>query len=89
MCKSSFLFEADMKGNGGDQRAVVETNPTPLCLVHGEKDTNIKNDYIKAIQYKNLFEKVYIVEDAGHAVFWDQPQRFNQILENFLRSIAA
>jgi pimeloyl-ACP methyl ester carboxylesterase len=82
------LCESNMKGSGGDEKELVETNDTPLCVVQGKKDDNINNDYIQSIKYKNLFnKKIYILEEAGHSVFWDQPEKFNKILEEFLESV--
>lgn len=81
-----YLFEADMKGIGGDQKEVVETDPTPLCVVHGAEDGNIKLPYIQSLRYKNLFNHVYVVKNAGHSVFWDQPEEFNQIFDAFASS---
>lgn len=82
------LCESNMKGSGGDEKELVETNDTPLCVVQGTQDENINNDYILSLKYKNLFNrKVHILEKAGHSVFWDQPERFNEILEQFIESV--
>lgn len=89
-CARKYLIEADLNGVGGDQKELVETDDTPLCVVQGENDTNIKNSYIlHEVAYKNLFEQVYVIKDAGHAVFWDQPKEFNNVLALFLSKIYA
>lgn len=79
------LMNSNMQGVGGDQKELVETDETPLCVVQGENDTNLKIDYIKRIKYKNLFKgEVQIIRDAGHAAFRTHPKAFNRILEEFL-----
>lgn len=77
------------KGIGGDQKAIVETDDTPLCVVQGANDQGINNQYIREkVNYKNLFNrKVYEVKDSGHAVFWQKPDEFNAILSQFLTHV--
>lgn len=74
------------KGVGGNQKKIVEEDKTPLCVIQGEKDEGINNDYILKLKYKNLFNQVYIIEKSGHAVFWEKPEEFNPILSLFLSS---
>jgi pimeloyl-ACP methyl ester carboxylesterase len=84
-----FLIKSIQAGIGGDQRAVVETDDTPLCIIQGEDDKGINNAYITSIRYKNLFRNmVHIIPDAGHSVFWNQPEKFTSILASFLESLA-
>lgn len=85
------LVDSMMKGVGGDQKALVETDETPLCIVQGSDDKGINNKFIvdSAPGYKNLFnKKVYIVENSGHAVFWQKPEEFNEILGTFLSNVS-
>lgn len=86
----AYLAESFGKGIGGDQKALVEVNETPLCVVQGLNDAGINNQYIvEAVNYKNLFnKKVYLIENSAHAVFWQQPQEFNAILSLFLAHVA-
>lgn len=83
------LAQSLSKGIGGNQKEIVETNNTPLCVVQGKNEKGINNKYIiEKINYKNLFDHVYVVEDAGHAVFWEKPETFNQILSTFLSKVS-
>lgn len=83
-----YLMEGNMKERGGDQKEAVETNETPLCIVQGENDKNIKNDYIiSQVKYKNLFNQVHILKNIGHAAFFYQAIEFNEILASFLDHI--
>lgn len=84
-----FLMEANMRGNGGDQKAIVESDNMPLtCVVQGKNEANINNNYIlNEVKFKNLFNQVYIIDNARHAVFLDQPEEFNEILSLFLAKV--
>ena len=86
----SYLALSMAKGVGGDQKAVVETDETPLCIIQGALDQGINNHYIiEHVKYKNLFGRVHVIPDAGHAVFWDKPDEFNSILELFLSHVTS
>lgn len=84
----ALLAASMMNGVGGNQREIVENNNTDLCVVQGKDDSGINNEYIKGIEFGNLFNSVYIVENSGHAVFWEQPNAFNHILELFLAKVS-
>ncbi len=86
----SLIVESRKEGRGCcDCKEVAETYDAPLCIVEGKEDHGIKLDYVvHGIKYKNLFQnKVFVVEGAGHAVFWDQPEEFNRILSLFLAAL--
>jgi len=79
------MVEAVMAGWGADQRHIVENSPVALSVVSGADEPFVDNDYLRAIAYANLWEgQVHIVEGAGHAPFWQAPDRFNPILARFL-----
>lgn len=83
------LSNSISKGIGGDQKATVETNDTPLCVIQGEKDCNLKIDYIiNEIKYKNLFNnKVYVIKNANHSLVRSHSKKFNSILDKFLTHV--
>lgn len=84
-----YLADSMAKGVGGNQKELVEADSTPLCIVQGQDEKGINNNYIvEKVHYKNLFGgKVHLVKDSGHAVFWEQPERFNAILDTFLEAV--
>lgn len=86
-----YLVESMGKGIGGNQKEIVEIDDTPLCIIQGANDKGINNEYItRKINYKNLFDKrVFMIENAEHAVFWEKPKEFNQILSIFLSKISS
>jgi pimeloyl-ACP methyl ester carboxylesterase len=79
------MMESAVAGWGADQRHIVETCAIPLAVVSGAREPFVNNDYLRAIAYANLWEgRVHIIDEAGHAPFWQAPDRFNPILARFL-----
>lgn len=78
-----------IQGVGQNQLKIVSQWPHPIAVIAGEQDSGINNSYIiHDVKFKNLWNnKVYLVEDGGHAVFMERPSEFNQILKNFLEDI--
>ncbi|WP_395339765.1 alpha/beta fold hydrolase [Ningiella sp. W23] len=70
--------------DGADQKAFVATWNKPIAIVHGHDEQFVNLSYLEALPIRTLFEgRIYIVNDAGHAVFLQQPSVFNQYLSNF------
>jgi pimeloyl-ACP methyl ester carboxylesterase len=79
------MMEAAIRGEGADQRQVVESDPRPLAIVNGADEPMVNNDYVKALSYKNLWEdKVHLIPNVGHAPFWEAPDEFDALLTRFL-----
>lgn len=84
------LFEAARAGAGVDQRFTVETSTVPLAVVNGGADRLVNLDYFDNVAYGNLWEgRCHRVAGAGHAPFWDAPDRFDPVLERFLRDLKS
>ncbi len=83
------MMEAAMRGEGADQRQVVEHDPTLLAIVNGADEPMVNNTYLKLISYKNLWEsKIHLIPDTGHAPFWESPDEFNEILNRFMTDLS-
>ena len=79
------MLAAFIAGRGAIQRRTVETSGVPLAVVNGGADHTVNNDYLKGVDYANLWEgTVHILDGVGHAPFWEAPDRFDPILERFL-----
>jgi pimeloyl-ACP methyl ester carboxylesterase len=66
-------------GEISDQRRVVEESSKPVAIVHGRQDPFLRVSYLESL--RNLWRGgPKIIENAGHAVFWDQPQIYNTLL---------
>ena len=79
------MMEAAIRGEGADQRQVVEHDPTPLAIINGADEPMINNTYLKLIDYKNLWQsKIHLIPDTGHAPFWESPDEFDELLNRFM-----
>ncbi|MBF0562453.1 MAG: alpha/beta hydrolase [Alphaproteobacteria bacterium] len=86
----SALFQAFFAGEGVDQRNVAETVDRPLAIVCGERDQGINLTYLSGIRYVNLwYDKIHVIQGAGHACFLDRPRRFSHLLNRFLAATAS
>lgn len=84
------LFEAARANAGTDQRTTVETSTVPLAVVDGAADRIVKLDYFDNIAYANLWEgRCLRLAGAGHAPFWERPDRFDPVLERFLQDLKS
>jgi len=82
------MMESAMRGEGVDQKGEVMNNEIPLAIINGADEAMINNEYLTTIKYKNLWkETVHLIENAGHAPFWDSPHDFNVLLDRFMQSL--
>ncbi len=73
-----------MRGECLDQRHAVETARIPVALVNGREEPFVRLSYLDTLAGPSLWHGMpLVIEDAGHAPFWDQPVEFNQLLEAF------
>ncbi len=66
----------------GDRRAGLSRISAPTLLLM-TAENRLLGEYM---QSKMLRAKLEVIPDAGHAMFLEKPQAFNQILESFLGS---
>jgi non-heme chloroperoxidase len=64
----------------GDRRIALESVYVPTLIVVPQEN-RILGEYMQSRTPKSKLE---VVPDAGHALFFEKPQTFNQILESFL-----
>lgn len=77
-------------GQASDQRAIVETNKTPLAVVNGADDAFMNHDYIGNLNYANLWDgQVILLPGLHHLPFYEDPAVFNPILERFLADVTG
>ncbi len=83
------MIESAMAGRGRDQKEIVATLGVPLAVLHAANDPFINLDYLKRLPYANLWRgAVQEMSGLGHAPFREDPERFNALLEDFLRDVA-
>ncbi len=84
------MIDARMQGRlGTDEAKIVGEMTIPLAIIAGENDAGINNDYImNQVKYNSLWKnKVNVIKNAGHAVFWENADDFNKILDQFVQSL--
>ena len=83
-----WMLKNGLAGKGIDERRLVETDPRPLAVIHGVRDPLVDLAYLQSISYRNLWRgTVQVIEEAGHAPFWEKPEIFNALLSCFLAEI--
>jgi pimeloyl-ACP methyl ester carboxylesterase len=76
-------------GGYRDEVAVVENLHRPLAIFHGAAEQLVSGAYLNDLRMPTLWRgSVQTVPDAGHAVHWEQPAAFNELLTAFLRDVA-
>ncbi|HEV2514331.1 MAG TPA: alpha/beta hydrolase [Devosia sp.] len=79
-----------LKGDVADQKLAVEQARVPVAVVNGAAEPVARQSYLAGLHYRTLWGNVcHIIPDAGHAPFWDQPERFNELLGAFAADVAA
>jgi N-formylmaleamate deformylase len=71
-----------------DYRQLMSTIDVPSLLVIGDAPV-VSLDTAMELQRLNPHLSVEQIQDAGHGVPYDQPERFQAVVRSFLRSIAA
>jgi pimeloyl-ACP methyl ester carboxylesterase len=85
----SATMRAMMRGDFSDQKLAVERTPVPVALVNGREDPLIRLSYLDSFAGPSLWHGLpMVLEDAGHACFWDQPDAFNELLLAFASDAA-
>lgn len=86
----ALMFGAFVAGQGENQRAIAETATLPLAVINGADENFIINDFLKTVSWKNLWSgKVHLIPGAAHGVFWEKPETFNALMENFLGDVCG
>jgi N-formylmaleamate deformylase len=71
-----------------DYRELVRTINVPMLLVIGDKGV-VSFETARELQNLNPGLRVQQIQDAGHGLPYDQPERFEAVLRFFLRSVSA
>lgn len=71
---------------GRDFSAVLAKYPGPSLLLNGERDSSARKGEAKFLSAARQ-GRAHMVPDAGHACNIDQPEKYNQAVREFARSI--
>jgi pimeloyl-ACP methyl ester carboxylesterase len=81
----SHIARAMLRGDGIDQRRAVETAAIAVALVNGAEEPFLRLSYLESLNIPRLFEgRCHVIEGAGHAPFWQNPEQFNDLLFRFM-----
>lgn len=72
-------------GNYTDQVTIAANLNKPLVVVHCENEPVVSLSYLKNLTIPTLWRgEIQIVSDAGHSPHWEQSERFNNLLMEFI-----
>lgn len=75
-------------GVGKNELEIIRDCSLPIAVIGGENDSAVNYDYIKKISFKNLWRKqVFLIPEAGHAVFLEKPSQFNHLVKEYLEEV--
>jgi pimeloyl-ACP methyl ester carboxylesterase len=81
------IFMSMLRGEGVDQRQLVEDAAVPIATVNGADEPVARLSYVAALAYGTPWRSPSVIGGAGHAPFWDQPKVFNALLADFLADV--
>jgi N-formylmaleamate deformylase len=67
---------------------LVSTIDVPILFVIGDAGV-VSLEAARELQSLNWYVRVELIQDAGHGVHYDQPERFQAVVRPFLRSVVA
>lgn len=77
-------------GGYADEVEVVANLTVPLAVLHGEQEQLVSGDYISSLAAPTLWRRqMQVIPEAGHAPHWEQPERFNALLDAFVEECQA
>lgn len=82
LCQFNITSEDDLvKGSGR-----IHDIQCPVTWIHGKKDIIVNYEVgANSVKFFDAKAQLLPIEDAGHASFMDQPERFKEIMEEILR----
>ncbi|MFN7365888.1 MAG: alpha/beta fold hydrolase [Alphaproteobacteria bacterium] len=76
------MVSAVLKGEGRDERQVVERSCVPLGILMAKQDHAINNDYTASLAYANCVMMETL--DGPHDCQWSHPEAFNKVIVSFV-----
>lgn len=84
------LYRGMMRGEGADQKQLVERARAPIAVLNGSEEPFARLDYLADLDYAELWDgQCHVIDGAGHAPFLERPAAFNPIFGRFLDDVAA
>jgi N-formylmaleamate deformylase len=70
-----------------DYMQLISNLDVPTLLVIGDTDSVVSMEMATEFAVLNQHLKIAQIAEAGHAVPYDQPERFSEVVQTFLRSV--
>jgi len=71
-----------------DEVEIVARLKQPLAVLHGAQEQLINGAYFETLKMPTLWRgKVQIINGAGHLPQWEQPEKFNALIETFVNEV--
>lgn len=82
------LGESIVPGGFRDEVKILADLKIPIAIVLGEKDGYVRKSYLDALNIPTLWRGgIQVIPDAGHTPQWEQPERFNSLLGEFILDV--
>jgi len=79
------LGESISAGCYKDEKKIVSNLKIPLAVLHGRDEQLVNGVYYNDLAIPTLWKnEVQIIDGAGHAVHWEQAEKFNTVLKTFI-----
>lgn len=82
----STMVGAVLRGEGADERKIVETSAVPLGIIMGAQEHAINNEYVKSLNYKNCLMMETLA--GGHDCQWSHAEEFNHLVDKFAQKVS-
>ena len=74
-------------GRYRDELEIIRSLRQPLAVLHGQNEQLVNLEYIQGLEMSSLWRgAVQVVPNAGHALHWEAPEAFAELVEAFSKA---
>ena len=77
------LMQSAAEGKLQDEINLLEGVDVPVCIIFGQADTIVRTDYLDQWGIRP-WREIFKLPGAGHYVYLDKPEAFNQLLKEYV-----
>lgn len=71
-----------------DEIETLKNLSKPWAIFHGKEERLLNLEYLSNLDIPTLWRKeIQVIDDAGHSPHMEQPEQFNQLLEEFIEEV--
>jgi pimeloyl-ACP methyl ester carboxylesterase len=79
-----YLSQSVMEGNHADEIQILQNSSIPIALIAGEEDKIINKEYFSNLAVPKWKEALQTIPQAGHIPQWENHEKFNDLLVEFI-----